>query len=213
MIYTILILSLVLIKVPVIGKYFRTLNTLIHECSHAFFTLLTSGKNYKIALNPDTSGVQFGAHRSRMGRMLVTFSGYTFTSFLSYILFVVYFHGNYQIIFYFFMFVVGFSLLFWVRNIYGIFWLVTFGSILVCLFLFAGKLLVQYSVLFFLSVLFFESLSSAYTIFRLSLFRKEESGDAYSLYQQTKISARFWGTLFLAIAIYFSFKTVMLFLG
>ena len=60
--------------------------------------------------------------------------------------------------------ILGISLLFWVRNIYGFFWIITFSAAFVWLLWKAKGLIIEYVVLFLVSIIFIESITSAFEI-------------------------------------------------
>jgi len=99
---------------------------MIHESGHAFMALFLSGEVVKINLFSDTSGVTVTKVRGKIPRLLVSFSGYPFSAFVSFIIFYLIKEGYNTIALVVLMLFAVTSLLFFVRNFYGIFWLILF---------------------------------------------------------------------------------------
>ncbi|HPT04353.1 MAG TPA: M50 family metallopeptidase, partial [Bacteroidales bacterium] len=78
--YVLLGISLLLTRTPVIGKYFRVVNTMIHESGHALMTLFTSGSILKVELFSSTEGDTVTKSSSRFCQMLIALAGYPFSS-------------------------------------------------------------------------------------------------------------------------------------
>ena len=56
LVYLFIILALLLPRVPVVGKWFNVINTIVHETGHALMALLMEGKVHKIEIFQDSSG-------------------------------------------------------------------------------------------------------------------------------------------------------------
>ena len=76
-----ILIAILLTKLPIVGKYFALINTLIHEIGHQLASMVTFGKAHKIHLFANTEGLAFSSHRFWIGRVLTTLAGYTFLFF------------------------------------------------------------------------------------------------------------------------------------
>ncbi len=212
LLYAFALAALILSRIPVIGKFFRSTNTLIHESGHAIVTLLTSGSVLSIDLNADTSGAATTQSRYWLFKILIALAGYFFSSATAFLLFYLISKEKYTWVFYTFCAFAIVNLLFWVRNAYGIFWLLLFSGILGWVFYYNNPSYMYATAVFFSGIVLFESIFSAATICWISMNDPSNSGDATSLRDFTYIPAPIWGMFFLAQAIYFAYLTVKLFI-
>jgi hypothetical protein len=101
--------------------------------------------------------------------------------------------------------------MFYVRNAYGIFWLVTFTAIIFIVNFYGGEFL-QYAFTAWLSgIMLFEALYSSVELVIIANKRPKSAGDAYNLKQLTGIPAMIWALLFVAQSGYFIYLTLRLF--
>lgn len=192
-------------RIPVIGKYVKVVNTMIHESGHALMAMLTSGKVYSISLFANTEGVARTGSRFWVGRVLTSIAGYPFSSFVSFVLMYFLFHQKYEIICYALLGFVVINVLFWVRNIYGILWLLTFGAILGVIWYTGFTTWGVYLITLFVSIVFVEAIYTAFIILWLSIREKENAGDARNLSRSTFIPTVIWGLLFALQSLYFGY--------
>ncbi len=204
--------ALIVSRIPVIGKFFRSTNTLIHESGHAIVTLLTSGSVVSIDLNSDTSGAATTQSKYWLFKIMIALAGYTFSSGTAFILFYLISKAMYTWVFYIFCAFALVNLLFWVRNAYGIFWLLIFSGILGWVFYYRIPSYMYATSVFFSGIVLFESVFSAATICWISMNEPSNAGDASNLRDFTYIPAPIWGMLFLAQAIYLGYLTLELFI-
>ena len=195
-------LALVLPRIPVIGKWFNIINTAIHELGHALIALALDGKVKKIELFNDATGVARISTKTKFGDFLIALIGYPFASFFSlfacYLITVGYEKG----------FLIGMTLLFffmlllWVRNIYGIIWMLVFCGINGYLIYENNPDYIQIATLLYAVFLAVDALFSTLIVFYLSIIQKEKAGDATALKKITGIPAFFWGAIFSGVAGY-----------
>lgn len=200
-------LALLVIQIPVVGPFFKIVNTLIHESSHAFMSLLLQGKVLQIQLFANTGGVTYTEFSSRVASILTSAAGYIGSSVVAFCLAVLSAKGKHTISLWLFVIISTVNLLLWVRNLFGILWLLLFIGLLIFALWRRGSWSVVLSVGLFLFVLA-ESMSSSFVILWLSLFRPAEAGDATNLAQDTLLPAGFWGVLFMGQAIVFGFLSM-----
>ncbi len=198
------ILVFLIARIPNVGVYFRCINTLIHEVGHALFSILTSGSIERIELFSDTSGAAYTKSKNIFGKLLVPLAGYPFASFSAFGAFWLLENGKQD----WFLIALGsvsaLSLLLWVRNSYGVFWLITFSLILFAVWYFENPTFSFYTSYFFACMLAIESLYASFVILYISAENPKSSGDAANLRKLTFVPAVVWGILFAAQAIYFS---------
>lgn len=198
------ILTFLIARIPNVGVYFRCINTLIHEVGHALFSILTSGSIERIELFGDTSGAAYTRSKNIFGKLLVPLAGYPFASFAAFGAFWLLETGKQD----WFILALGsvslLSLILWVRNSYGIFWLITFSLILFAVWYFENASFSFYITYFFACMLAIESLYSSLVILYISAENPKGSGDASNLRKLTFVPAVVWGVLFAAQAIFFS---------
>ncbi|MBU0489258.1 MAG: M50 family metallopeptidase [Bacteroidetes bacterium] len=213
--------ALLLIMFAGVARYFKVVNTLFHETGHAVFTLLSSGTIHKIELSKDSSGITMSGNLRKVGKVITALAGYPFASGFAVLLF--YFVSTNRI------FEAGIvitaitviNLLFWVRNTFGIVWLILFAGIQWALYYLNLPLVSFFYIALAAFLLLFESLAKAWTQFRLSVTQSSQSGDAYLLQKLLVLPAFFWAMVFLMIALlclylslcfFFSFPFFSLFL-
>lgn len=192
--------------------YIAVVNTLFHEIGHSIFALLTDGKVYSISLFTNTEGVAVTGSRFWIGRVLVSLAGYPFASFISFVSF--YMLAHYPVTYFLYGLVVCtvFAFIFWIRNLYGFVWCISFVG-LILLSIFGGTpLLESFFATFVAFILLTQSVSTAFVIFKLSLKQPKKAGDASNLARHTYIPAPFWGTFFFVQSLFVCYWTFILFI-
>lgn len=203
-----LAIALIVTRVPVMGKYFRSVNTMLHENGHGFVSLLTGGTIEKIDLFASTEGVATTGSRWWLGRVLTSLAGYPFASFMAYVFYLFFLNEQFTILFYGLATIVVLNLILWVRNIYGIVWLISFAVILGGLYYLDNPTYIEYSLLFIGAILLVDSIASSIVIFVMSIKTPNDAGDTTNLRKSTMISARVWGLLFLVQSLYFGYLII-----
>ncbi|SDY33470.1 M50 family metallopeptidase [Salimicrobium album] len=201
-----LIVALLLTQMPIIGKYFAMLNTMVHETGHSLMALLSGGEVRNISLFPNTSGVTMTGHTSWFSHVLTSLSGYIFASTFAFLLFYLLSRGKYTLIVILLLGLLSVNLLFWVRNPYGVFWIITFAALFVWLLRSGHQTLIVYALTFIAALILVQSVISAFNIMWLSLTSPSGAGDATNLARATKIPAVVWGTGFFLQAFYFGIQ-------
>lgn len=198
---------------PIIGKYIAVINTLIHEVGHALIAKFTFGEVEKIELFADTSGVAWSSSRFWIGRVLTSLAGYITASATGYLFLYLIISQKYIYILFILLVVLIFSFFFWIRNLYGFLWTLTFSSLIIGLVLYDNKILTENILLFITSIIFVESVLSAFTIFKLSFTQPTKAGDATSLWKSIiLIPSPVWGLFFFAQSLLFAYLGIKLFI-
>jgi hypothetical protein len=194
--YLYILAAVIITFIPLLKSLFGTVHTLVHESGHAIASLLTSGKVYSISLYRTTEGVAYTSSRSWVSSVIVTYAGYTFASVVSVLSFYLIAEGHVLVLFYSFLGLAIINLLLWVRNFYGVIWLLFFIGSCVLLMYFQLRLVKEIVVYFLSSIVLVHSLLASITIFLLSMSNRQNAGDAYGLQKLTYIPAFVWGFLF-----------------
>ncbi|MCR6110791.1 M50 family metallopeptidase [Bacillus sp. A301a_S52] len=182
---------------PVIGRYFKLFNTMIHETGHAVAAILTGGRVSSISLFANTGGLAITRHRSTFGRFLTLLAGYPFASLFS-VLFLYALGQNWIMPSVLTLTaILVYNLIFWVRNLTGWVWIVSVLSVLY--FLYANNYLqwLEWLLTIIGIMLLTQAFLSTWVLFTLTLNEKNETGDAGLLEELTKIASIIWSTLFL----------------
>lgn len=198
-------LAFVLLQIPIIGDYFRIINTVIHESGHAFMALF-GGNIESISLYMNADGITHGTESIWIINFITCAAGYTIASLIAFVSFWLIKMKKNILFIDMLLGVIVINLIVWVRNPYGLFWLASFGLLFLGLLIKGSKEVIHNIVLLIASVLLVESVSTAYDIFVISLIQPHAAGDATNLSQLTGfIPAQGWGIFFFAQSIFFIF--------
>lgn len=200
-------------KVPIVGKYISVYNTLIHEVGHALAAIFTGGRVNKIKLFMSAEGVAQHQSRFWLGTLITSFAGYPTSSAttLLFIYFIVI--ERYDIVLMISTALFLISFIFWVRNTYGMIWLVSFSAIFASLLWLDITVLNQYIVYFLTAILFVESIRTAFEILILSFKSPNDAGDATSMWKSAIIiPPQLWGLFFYGLSLFAGYLGIQLFL-
>ncbi|GKU82228.1 M50 family metallopeptidase [Niallia sp. NCCP-28] len=206
LVYFYIIIAAVCSFLPIVGRYIAIVNTLIHEVWHVVAAIISGRKFrlvHKINLNRDASGTALTQTGSWIGRIFIAYMGYTGSSVTAYGLFYLLKKEHYIAILFIFACVACISLVLWVRNLYGLFWTISFLGFNFWIFYYDKPVILQHVSIFLSCVVLVQSVWTAFIVFRLSIKQSKNAGDATALAATTKIPAFIWGFLFLGQALYF----------
>lgn len=205
-ILSVIFITAVLMYIPYVGEFFKVFNTLFHEGGHAIAALITSGTVDKIELFANTEGVTLTSYSSWVSGFVTSIAGYVFASLVA-LLFAFLWskHKHKTIIASILLFSIV-NLVLWVRNPYGIGWLIL-SSMLLGLVVWKVK---KTSVLSTLSlvltlILLTQSVLSSFDILYLSYLTPSEAGDASNLGDSTFLPSLVWGIIFFVQSLVFAF--------
>ena len=189
-----------------ISAYFQLFNTLMHELFHIFMAYCTFNKGYKIELTSDRAGSAVTSARNKFSVILIKLSGYTGAS-----LFVVFFMtmlnlNLYRELLYIIGGILIFSLIFYVRNAFGVYWCILMALALSSVAYYGSDGLLINVIKLLGAILVVESIASTVTIVNLSIKHPKEISDSSDLAKLTKIPSIIWSIFFLAFAVYCSAK-------
>lgn len=200
-----IIISSILLYIPIVGKYLSIINTLFHEAGHAIVAKLTFGKIEKIELFSNTEGLAWTSSPFWIGRVFTSFAGYPAASATSFLFLYFISKHEYFYLFIILCFVIVFSLIFWIRNIYGVLWAISSLGLIYYLITNGNEEIIKAVLLMITTILFFESLKSAFIILKLSFKQPMDAGDATSLWKSILfIPPQVWGIVFFLQALVFS---------
>ncbi|HRS53327.1 MAG TPA: M50 family metallopeptidase [Bacteroidales bacterium] len=205
--------AILLTQVPYIGKYFKVIYTLIHESMHATTALIINAEVIQIELFSNTSGTTLTKYSSNWKKFIISFVAYPFSIIISWGLYYTALKGFYWYGLLSFLIIIILNLTFFVRNIYGIFWLISFGIIIGIILYFKNILAISIVLYIIAGIILIESIISVFQLLILSLKNlKQTTGDVKNIQEITKIPAIFWIIIFLLILSFVTYKIVISFL-
>ena len=204
------VVSLLLPRIPVVGKFFNIINTGLHEFGHALMALLLDGEVHKIELFKDTSGSTVTQTKHKAAAFLISLAGYPFAASVGWFSFYLVKHGAATglVIGLTVLFVV--MLLFWIRNWYGALWVVLFTGITALLLFLDDAQYAEYVAMFYAVMILTESVVSSVVLLVLSFKDSSKAGDATNLANLTHVPAAIWSLLFLAYTLWVVCRVVMM---
>lgn len=180
--------------------FFRNVDTLIHEFGHALMTLLLSGKVQFIYLFADHSGVTQSIAHYKWQFILISLAGYIISSVVAMLLFILYSRFLQKFGLILLTVVAIISLLFFIRNTYGVLWTLGFIVINVCVYLLPWEKVKEFYYLLLAFICLVDSVVSTMILVTLSIQQPSAAGDAANLAHVTGVPALIWSILFLLIA-------------
>lgn len=197
--YGYIALVFIVMRLPYVGVFVRVFNTLIHELAHALMAVLTSGKILKIELQKDTSGSTLSIAKNKRSQFLVAIIGYPASAGFSYLMLwgLVHAYGLYILIGLLVISVL--ALLLFVRNSFGIFWMLIFISSIAFVVWINNPFVRDFVVASLAIILMIESVYAAVALFIIAIENPADSGDAKLLNSITKIPALIWSLAFVVI--------------
>jgi len=192
-------LVFITMRLPYVGIIIRVFNTLIHELAHALMAVLTSGKILKIELQKDTSGSTLSIAKNKRSQFLVAIIGYPASAGFSYLMFwgILQNYSLYILIGLLCISIV--ALMLFVRNSFGIFWMLIFISSIAFVIWLNNPMICDFLVASLAIILMIESVYAAVALFIIAIENPAESGDAKILNSITKIPALIWSLAFVLI--------------
>ncbi|GIP40255.1 hypothetical protein J31TS4_35350 [Paenibacillus sp. J31TS4] len=208
-----LIVSAFLTRVLPFSDYFRNVDTMIHEFGHAVVTLLLSGKVYSISLFSDHSGVTQSAITRGWALIPVGLAGYMTASLTAWLLFRLDAKGREGMGMKAVLLVAIVSLLLFVRNQFGVLWLLGFIVLTALILLFAGRTVgrIYYLIVAFLTLE--ESVMGPFSLVLYALENPAQAGDATLLAIHSPLPAVVWALLLTLFALWCATKALAAFLA
>ncbi|CAH8768187.1 M50 family metallopeptidase [Paenibacillus dendritiformis] len=208
-----LVVAAVLTRVIPFSSFFRNVDTLVHEFGHAIVTLLVSGKVLYIHLFADHSGVTYSSAAAHSWRfILIALAGYTVSTVFAVLLFYGYARGKQQTGLTAILVVTAISLLFFVRNGYGVMWCIGFLLLTAAICFCPWPWLRQGYYLLVAFIALVESVLGPVFLLILAVQNPGQAGDAANLARLTPVPAALWALLFTAVALIGARECLRLFL-
>lgn len=211
LIYSSLVVALIIMRIPYIGRVVRVLNTMVHESGHALAALLTSGQVTKVELFADLSGTTHTVNSGKLASVVVGLAGYLFASGFAWVSALLVANGLERWLVVVLLALALMNLVLYVRNMYGMVWLVLF--VFACGFLLSkgDRLWLQVTAVVFLVVMLSDSAMSAIELLLMSFKTPKKAGDASMLAKATGIPAQVFAVVFAGAALWIGFDAVVRF--
>ncbi len=206
--YIVFALSFIINRLPFLGVFFRTVNTLLHESGHAIAAIVTSGEVIRIEYRKDTSGLALTKTNSRFSAFLTSLAGYPFAAVVSSMLLILTINGQFKIVSFILLSLIILNLMLFVRNAFGVIWLVIFSILLISIMIYANAITQKVFFLFVCMIAFTETIASTAVITVLGIINGKKSGDMSNLMRITGFPAAFWAIVNLSIVISVLYYTV-----
>jgi hypothetical protein len=196
-----LIVSAFLTHLIPFSSFFRNLDTLVHEFGHAVVTLLLSGRVMYIELYVDHSGVTYSSIAKPWTAIPIALAGYMTASLFAMFMFVTYAKGKQRLGLQVITLISLIALLLFVRNAFGMIWLIGFIALNVIVLAFAPRWLrdVYYLLLSFLSLE--ESVFGPFSLTMMAFLNPDRAGDATNLGLHSPLPPVVWALFFTLFAL------------
>lgn len=183
----------------------------MHESGHAVMALLTGGGVMNIKLSADTSGAAQTKSKYWAGKVLTSIAGYPISAFSAWLLFWLIQQQKINYVFYVLLSLILINLILWVRNTFGIIWLIIMGSLCTLLYIYGNQATQYYFATFCAAIILFQSIYTAIILVYISLTSPAKAGDAKNLKDFTFIPTVIWALTLLSIVIFASYNIWFLF--
>jgi len=207
--YILLVVSLLLTRIPLVGKYFRSVNTMVHEGGHAFMTLLVSGELIAVNLFADTSGNTVTKSKNKFLQILIALSGYLISAWCGYFFLYLLSKGHHLHILFILVSLALLLMVLSLRNAYGLFWAGTFTLINLLLIYFNEPNSIYMAAAFYSLIIMTDAVLSSFILLIISIKTPKKAGDAANLQKFTGIPAIIWALIFVSFSILMSYFSVV----
>ncbi|OCT15804.1 hypothetical protein A8709_09225 [Paenibacillus pectinilyticus] len=195
------------------SAFFRNLDTMVHEFGHAVVTLALSGKVMYIELYSDQSGVTLSSMTKSWAIIPVSLAGYMTASLFAWFLFSAYGRGKQRLGLQVMVVLSALSLVLFVRNGYGVTFLIGFIILTVVVLAFTPKWLSDFYYLLLAFLCLEESVFGPASLILYAVQNSRQAGDATNLAVHTGIPAIAWAVGFTLFALWCAKQAVSAFLG
>jgi hypothetical protein len=195
------------------SSFFRNLDTMVHEFGHAIVTLVLSGKVMSIELYADHSGVTYSTITKSWSIVPIALAGYMTASLFAWYLFSAYAKGWQRLGLQIITLLAVLSLVLFVRNAFGISWLIGFIVLNVLVLAFTGKWIRDFYYLLLAFLCLEESVFGPISLVLYAWKDASKAGDATNLSVYTGVPAIFWAVVFTLFALWCAKRAVQAFLG
>jgi len=178
------------------SSFFRNLDTMIHEFGHAVITLAVSGKVMFIELYSNHSGVTYSQIMNNWSSIPVSLAGYMTASLFAVFLFKMRAGGKQRLGLQAMTVVSIIVLVLFVRNEFGVIWLVGFIALNILMLSLVPRWLRDFYYLLLAFLMLEESVMGPVSLIVYALENPAAAGDATNLSRVTPIPAIGWAVLF-----------------
>ncbi|NEW09520.1 M50 family metallopeptidase [Paenibacillus sp. SYP-B3998] len=206
--------SALLTHMPLIpSSFFRNLDTMVHEFGHAAMTLALSGKVMYIELYADHSGVTYSSITKAWALIPVSLAGYFTASLFAWFLFSAYARGKQRFGLQVMIALAVLSLVLFVRNMFGVTWLVGFVVLTILVLTLTPKWLRDFYYLLVAFICLEESVFGPFSLIVYAVQSSRRAGDATNLALHTGVPAVLWALVFTLFSLWCAKGAVQAFLG
>ncbi|TDF97038.1 M50 family metallopeptidase [Paenibacillus piri] len=195
------------------SSFFRNLDTMIHEFGHAVVTLALSGQVMYIELFANHSGVTYSRVMNNWSQIPISLAGYMTASLFAVFLFKMRAKGKQRFGLQVITLLAIISLVLFVRNEFGIMWLVGFIALTIVMLALMPRWLSDFYYLLLAFLTLEESVLGPISLIIYSLENPAAAGDATNLSRITAIPAIGWSVLFTLFALWCAKSAIQAFLG
>ncbi len=207
--YILLLTAVLLTRIPILGKYFRSVNTLVHEAGHVFMTLIVSGEVIAVNLFADTSGTTVTKAKGKIAQSLIALAGYPVSALTGLLCLFMLNNGSYLYILFMLTSIALIIMILSLRNMYGLFWAGTFIILNLLLLYFNNNTMVYGFAAFYSVIIFSDAIISSVVLFVLAIKQPKKAGDATNLHKLTKIPVVVWAIMLLGFTLFISWLSVI----
>lgn len=195
------------------SSFFRNVDTMIHEFSHALVAMLLSGKVMSIELYRDHSGVTHALPTTAWSTIPIALAGYMLASLFAWALFALYAQGRQRAGLNVITAVAVLSLVFFVRNPFGVSWLAGFIILNVLMYLVPSQSIRNFYYLLIAFLSLEESVFGPLWLIYASSATPGQAGDATVLASRTVLPSIVWSVWFTLFSLWCAKQAIVAFSG
>lgn len=192
-------------RIPYLGVALRVVNTMMHEFSHALVAFLFSGKIQSVKLFSNTEGEVTISGGSKVVQFLTALAGYPLSALSGVGMMYLLMNDFADFALWTITGISAVLLLLFVRNLYGVLWLIGFIGINGVFLFFEFQSLQVLFGLIYSFVILSESVHSVFSLLIISLKNPKSAGDAAVLSKLTFFPVVFWAIVFVFINLFVMF--------
>ncbi len=198
----VLVVTAMLTRLTPFSFFFRNVDTLVHELSHALATLMLSGKVMYIHMFSDQSGVTLSSYTDAWKGIPISLAGYMGSALFAVLLFALFAYRKVKGGLIVVAVMASVCLILFIRNSYGMMWSGGFIALTVLICFVAPPWLRNGYYLLIAFICLVESVLSSFTILSLSFLNPDAAGDAANLSNYTYVPAFVWGIGFVLFSLW-----------
>ncbi|NIK78822.1 branched-subunit amino acid transport protein AzlD [Paenibacillus castaneae] len=198
----VIIITAFLTRLIPYSEFFRNVNTLVHELSHALVALMLKGSVMHIYLFADQSGVTYTSYADNWMLIPIALAGYIGSALFTLLLFVMQAKGKFRAGLALIALAAGSALALFIRNDYGMAWCAGFTLLTAIIYAWAPNWLRKGYYLLIAFICLVESIISPIILLVLALTDPASAGDAASLSSITFLPAFVWAAVFTVFSLW-----------